>query len=305
MQKNFITVFTPTYNRAHTLPRVFEGLKKQTYRNFEWIIVDDGSVDNTQDVIRLFQAEEPFFPIISRCQPNSGKHVAINRAVEIARGEFFIILDSDDTCTEDALEVFLREWHNIPEDQRDGFCGISCRCCDEDGNIVGTPMDAPYLDSTELDYKLVHKIKGELWGMTRTDILRENPFPEEKGLHFYPENIYWNNLGRRYRTRYLNLPLRYYINDTDNAITASRRLDAMKETFFMRVHFINECWDYAKYDLPKFLFQFVGLSRDGLTYGHGFRYICGVPNTPFKRFLAVAFYPAGYLLYIRSKRKVK
>lgn len=301
MEKNFITVFTPTYNRAHTLPRVFEGLKKQTFHNFEWIIVDDGSSDHTQDVIRGFQEEKPFFPVVSRYQENSGKHVAINRAVEIAKGEFFIILDSDDTCTEDALEVFLREWEKIPEKEK--FCGISCRCQDENGNIVGTPMESAYLDATELDFKLVHKIKGELWGMTRTDILRENPFPEEEGLHFYPENIYWNNLGRRYQTRYLNVALRCYINDTANAITASKRLDAMKETFFMRVHFINECWDYAKYDLPRFLLQFVGLSRDGLTYGHGFRKICAIPNTTFKRCLAVLAFPAGYLLYIRSKRR--
>ena len=113
MEQNFITVFTPSYNRANTLPRVFEGLKKQTFHNFEWIIVDDGSSDHTQDVIRGFQEEKPFFPIVSRYQENSGKHVAINRGVELARGEFFIILDSDDTCTPDALEVFLREWEKI------------------------------------------------------------------------------------------------------------------------------------------------------------------------------------------------
>ena len=301
METNFITVFTPTYNRAHTLPRVFEGLKRQTYRNFEWIIVDDGSSDDTRAVIRGFQAENPFFPIISRYQENSGKHVAINRAVEMARGEFFIILDSDDTCTPDALEVFLREWDKIPE--KEAFCGISCHCCDANGNIVGTQLPTPYLDTTELELRFIHKNQDELWGMTRTDILRENPFPEEPGLHFYPENIYWHNLGRRYKNRYLNVALRYYINDTDNALTASKRLDAMKETFFMRVHYINDCWDYFRYDPLRFLFQFVGLSRDGLTYGHGFRKICSIPNTGLKRLLAVVFYPAGYLLYIRSKGK--
>lgn len=86
MEPYFVTVFTPSYNRAHTLPRIFEGLKKQRYRHFEWIIVDDGSSDNTRQTVDSFLAEEPFFPIVYRYQENSGKHVAINQALEIAPG---------------------------------------------------------------------------------------------------------------------------------------------------------------------------------------------------------------------------
>lgn len=292
-----ITVFTPAYNRANTLSRTFEGLKKQTFKDFEWIIIDDGSSDNTKSVVQKFIDENTFFPITYKYQENQGKHIAINRAVEIAKGEFFIVLDSDDTCTDDALEVFIEEWNKIPESKRNEFYGISCRCCDINGNIVGTPMKEDYIDSNDLDLQFKYKIEGELWGMTRTSILRETPFPEEKGLHFYPENIYWHNIGRKYKSRYINKALRYYINDTDNALTASKKTSALKETFFMRKHFINECWDYVKYDRKKFLFQIIGLSRDGLAYGYKFSQIRKIPNTRFKRFLTVMFYPIGYILY--------
>ncbi len=302
MEKPLITVFTPAYNRAGTLRRAFDGLNAQTFKNFEWIIIDDGSADNTKEVVDEIISEKTFFPIIYKYQENQGKHIAINRALEIAQGEFFIILDSDDSCTDNALEVFIEEWNKIPDDQKDSFYGISCRCCDLDGNIFGTVMQQDYIDCNDLDFKLKYKIDGELWGMTRTDIMKEHPFPEEKGLHFYPENIYWNTIGRMYKARYINKALRYYINDTDNALTASKKAHALKETFFMRKHFINDCWDYAKYAPKKFLFQIIGLSRDGLEYGCKFSEICQIPNTGFKKFLTVIFYPLGYILYKRSAK---
>lgn len=300
MENPFITVFTPAYNRADTLPRAFEGLKKQTYKNFEWIIIDDGSSDNTKEVVEEMLNEKAFFNITYKYQQNSGKHIAINRAVEIAKGEFFIILDSDDSCTANALECFVDEWYKIPEKERNGYYGISCRCCDLEGNIVGTPMTEDYIDCNDLDFKLKYKIKGELWGMTRTFILKKYPFPEEEGLHFYPENVYWNRIGRKYKSRYINKALRYYINDTENALTASKKTSALKETFFMRTHYINECWDYAKYDKKKFLFQIIGLSRDGLAYGLKFSEIRKIPDTAFKKFLTVLFFPLAYILYKRS-----
>lgn len=300
MEKTLITVFTPAYNRANTIYRVFEGLKKQTFKNFEWIIIDDGSSDNTKEVVDKILEEKAFFPITYKYQKNQGKHIAINRAVEISKGDFFIILDSDDSCTDDALEVFISEWNKIPDEIKEDFYGISCRCCDLDGNIVGTVMNESFIDCNDLDFKLKYKIKGELWGMTRTDIMKKYPFPEKKGLHFYPENIYWNTIGRMYKARYINKALRYYINDTDNALTASKKTSALKETFFMREHYINDCWDYAKYDRKKFLFQIIGLSRDGLEYGYKFSQIRKIPNTTLKRFLTVLFYPLGYILYKRS-----
>jgi len=298
MVNPLITVFTPAYNRGNTIYRVFESLCKQTFKNFEWIIIDDGSTDDTKAVVEKIVGEEPFFPVIYKYQENQGKHIAVNRAVEIAKGEFFIILDSDDTCTDDALEVFLAQWDKIQD--KENFYGISCRCYDLDNNILGTPMKEEYIDCNDLDYRFKYKIEGELWGMSRTDIMRKYPFPEEKGLHYYPENIYWDKIGRMYKCRYINQALRYYINDTDNALTASKKTAALKETFFKRVHYINDCWDYAKYDRKKFLLQFVGLTRDGLEYGHKFSYIRKIPNTKFKRLLTWIFYPVGYILYKRS-----
>ena len=93
-----ITVFTPAYNRAHLIHRVYDSLKAQTYREFEWIIVDDGSSDNTEEVVKGYMVQDNFFDIRYFYQTNQGKHMATNRAVQEARGELFITIDSDDGC---------------------------------------------------------------------------------------------------------------------------------------------------------------------------------------------------------------
>lgn len=292
-----ITVFTPTYNRENSLPRCFECLKKQTFRDFEWIIIDDGSTDNTKALVDSFIDEKPFFEIIYVYQQNSGKHVAKNKAVRMARGEFFITLDSDDACTDNALEVFLSEWYKIPEEQRSNFYGISCRTCDLQGNIHGTPMEEEYIDSNDLGFKLKHNIRGELWGMVRTDVMREFPSPEEKGFKFYPENIIWDKIGEKYKSRYINKALRYYINDQTNAVTNISWNKASKEKFCVHLHYINDCWEYKSYNKKRYLGHFIGLTRDGKANKMSLGEVLKKVNTRGKRFITLVLSPVGLILY--------
>ena len=297
MKNTLVTVFTPAYNRAKTLPRVFECLKSQTYRNFEWIIIDDGSSDNTKEVCEAFLSEKTDFEITYRYQTNKGKHVATNVAAALAKGDFFITLDSDDSCKPEAIETFIKQWNRLDESQKKKYKGISCRTCDKNGKLNGERLSSEYIDCSDLDLRFKYKVKGELWGMVRTDIVKANPYPEIEGLHFYPENIYWDEIGRKYTTRFVDIPLRYYINDQNNALT-DKCNSSSKETFFMRVHFVNDCWDYFKYDRKFFIKSIVGLSRDGLFSGKKYKEITGIPNSFFKKFLTVSLFPLGWLLYV-------
>lgn len=296
MTEYTFSVFTPSYNRAKTLPRLYEALKRQTYKNFEWIIVDDGSADNTKEVVQTFIDDKPDFNIIYKYQTNKGKHIATNVAAQMAKGEFFITIDSDDTVKDNALEVFLDEWNKIPDVDKPKFKGISCRTCDENGKTNGCALPSEHLDCSDLDLRLKYKIDGELWGMTRLEIVKNNPFPTVSGLHFYPESIYWDNIGRKYTTRFIDIPLRYYINDQENALTGDA-YSAHKETIFIRLHYINECWDYRKADPKFFIKQFAGLSRDGLLNGKKFSEIRKMPDTTAKRAITTMLYPLGYFLY--------
>ena len=103
----YFTVFTPTFNRAYTLQGVYESLAMQTFRDFEWIIVDDGSTDNTENLISEWKKEANFV-IRYYYQTNQGKHIASNKGVKEAQGELFLFLDSDDRCVPQTLEVFKK-----------------------------------------------------------------------------------------------------------------------------------------------------------------------------------------------------
>ena len=109
------TIFTPSYNRAHTLPRLFDSLKKQTFQDFEWLIVDDGSTDETQKIIEEMQRSEKTFPITYLKTENGGKHRAHNTAVKMAQGELCVCLDSDDAFTPDAVSAAKKVWQECRE----------------------------------------------------------------------------------------------------------------------------------------------------------------------------------------------
>lgn len=261
-----ITVFTPAYNRANRLHRAFHSLKAQTRRDFEWVIVDDGSVDNTRQVVEEFQKEADF-PIRYFYQENQGKHIATNRAVREARGELFITLDSDDGCKPNALERLMAVWETIPEAQRPLYKGVSCRTCrpDSPDAIIGTPLPQPVLDSSDHDLRYRHKVKGELWGMTRRQVLLENPYPTIEGLHFYPEGAYWGRIGQKYRTRYFDEPLRlYYVDGAEGDNQLTKRLNP-KETYYIREYMLSPqvIRPYFWCDPVNFYMQAVAFLRDG------------------------------------------
>lgn len=186
-----ITVLTPTFNRAHTLSRVFDSLRAQSVKSFEWLVIDDGSTDDTSQLIeRLSQSHAVntryFF------QANAGKHVAINSGVQQALGNWILILDSDDALTEDAIELVYQAISKSPPTAT----GLCFRRAYFDQSLIGKDR------STE-DPLLMHPtdaaryFQGDLAYIFKTDELRENVFPVFEGEKFVPELYIWNKIGDR------------------------------------------------------------------------------------------------------------
>lgn len=223
MTAPLFTVFTPTYNRAGTLPRVYDSLRAQTLKDFEWLIVDDGSEDGTKAMVRAWMADAGM-PIRYIHQDNQGKAAAVNRGVGAARGELFLVLDSDDTCTRDALERLREIWVSIPESLRHTFSGVTVHCFDGQGRIVGDRFPADPLDAHP--YELM-RVRGEKWGCHRTEILRAFPYPIVTGERYLPEGIVWNRVGREYLIRFRNVALRRY-TPAPGGITAGVRTLLMR-----------------------------------------------------------------------------
>lgn len=292
----FITVFTPTYNRKQTIHRVYDSLINQTYKNFEWLIVDDGSTDGTKDLIDNYKAQSPF-PIRYYYQENAGKHNAVNKAVALAKGEMFIIADSDDSFIPESFEVFIKYWSEATDEERKKLKGISCRCIEENGTLIGDKdVPEPYLDKSELEAKFVEHFNYEMWGMLRTDVLREFPFPAVKGLRYFPESVVWDRIARKYETRYINKGLRIYYSDQGNATTNHKSVSRARENYYLWLHYLNEVYDYLKYDRMLLFKSAVGIVRDGLVSGRSMKDILSDVELTKVRILVISLSPAGFIL---------
>ena len=196
-----VTVFTPTYNRAYILGDLYHSLQRQTCMDFEWLIVDDGSADDTKTLVASWQGEENPFPIRYVYQENGGKCRAINRGLKEADGRLFFTVDSDDYLTDDAIEKVIRWDGELPRDGH--FCGYV-------GNRGITPTQTPnrlfpggYLDGTALDR--YDQVDGERAFVFYTEVHRKYLYPEFPGEKFLTEAVTWDLMAHDgYKMRFYN-----------------------------------------------------------------------------------------------------
>ena len=166
-----LTVFTPAYNRAHTLPRTYESLCQQKCKDFIWLIVDDGSQDNTAELVRLWQARDNGFEIRYIYKENGGMHTAHNTAYEHIDTELNTCIDSDDKLAPDAVEKILRKWDQV-KDQ--GYAGIIGLDADFEGKIIGKGFPEGLTETTVVGYYAAGG-SGDKKLVYRTDIINQYP----------------------------------------------------------------------------------------------------------------------------------
>lgn len=211
------TVYTPTFNRAHTLHRVFESLQAQTCHDFEWLVIDDGSTDDTAALMARYQSEAAF-PVRYLQEPHRGAHYAHNLSLRESQGQLWVKLDSDDGCLPEALERLRHHWENLPEANRDTFSGVTGLCRDQNGALVGTRFPEDPLDCSAAALEYRHKVRGEKWGCLRLDVLRQFPYPDNVPGNFIPESYIWCQISQRYQTRHINEELRIYWMDAPSLV---------------------------------------------------------------------------------------
>lgn len=196
-----ITVFTPTYNRANCLGKLYESLLRQSYTDFEWLIVDDGSTDETEIIVDGWRNNYSSFNIRYIKQTNGGKCKAINTALDYARGKLFFTVDSDDYLTDDALEKVDRWEKELPLGEC--FCGVAGNLGTAINYSPNKIIEAPYFDGTFLDRYTC--IDGERAFVIYTDIHRKYKYPVFEEEKFMTEAVVWNRMAHDgYRIRYYN-----------------------------------------------------------------------------------------------------
>lgn len=240
------TIFIPTYNRASLLPRAFASIEAQDFRDFEVLIIDDGSNDNTEQTVNRWR-QQVDFPVHYTKQKNQGKPAAHNTALNHANGFFTVILDSDDILANNALQLLHQHWQTIPDDQKPDFAGVEGLCALLSNNqISGDKFPQDVLDSDYLETRHRLHIGGDKKNSIRTDILKAFPFPRFAGEKHIRESVVWNRIARQYKFRYINAIIQHIEYQSDGLSTGIfwRRINNPQGFLLAHQEMIN---DFSQY----------------------------------------------------------
>ncbi len=201
----FFTIMTPSFNRAHTLHRVYSSLCEQEFKDFEWIIIDDGSTDNTEKLVEKFIREGKIEKIHYIKKQNQGKVIAVNDALKISSGDWFIVFDSDDWCTEDALLQIYNEIEELTKNNiLTEYSGISCLKAYNSGEVVGEDYSRMSKYGESYIDRFNKRIDGDKWEIIRTDIHRSQVYDIEENEKYMAPSYAWLKIGKIHKTVFLN-----------------------------------------------------------------------------------------------------
>ena len=307
-----LTVFTPAYNRAHTISRTYNSLIRQTSKDFEWLIIDDGSTDNTRIIVESwikndniknnsitgFSKDAPWLKITYIYQNNQGMHGAHNTAYDNINTELNTCIDSDDYLPDNAVELIVSFWHNLDKEQKQKYAGIIGLDIDAVRHeIIGTDFPKGLL-STTLSRYYRNGGKGDKKIVYRTDIIKQTPrYPLFEGEHYVGLNYKYLIVDRNYELLVLNKPL----------AIVDYQIDGSSSGMFKQYWNNPKGWSfYRKFEMQ----QQISNIRMFKVCIH---YVASsiISNNRFfirespKKFLTICAIPFGCLFYLRIKRCVK
>ena len=286
-----ITVLTPTFNREGVLRSLWDSLQKQTVKDFEWLVVDDGSTDGTKNLITQLQ-EKSDFPIRYIYKSNGGKHTALNVGIQTICSELTFIVDSDDCVTDDAVESILKI-HKKYRSQNN-ICGYAFLRAFPDGKVNGKKFDVDEKIGSYIDVR----VNGDDTGADKAEVfkthcLKEFPFPEYPNEKFLGEDLVWVRMARKYEMVHINKAI-YVGNYLEDGLTNNRR----KHNIASPVGCMHRAEEFMESDL-KTRYRIMG-GLQYIVYGRfaGVKVVNLIRKSRHK-ILATVCIPGGLLLYAR------
>jgi glycosyltransferase involved in cell wall biosynthesis len=288
-----ITVFTPTYNRAYTLLKLYSSLIRQSFTEFEWLIVDDGSTDNTEQLITGFISDDKL-NIRYVKTINQGKHIAINKGVDLAKGELFFIVDSDDELPVHSIKNILSNYCKVKDDN--SIAGVVGRRGDKLKGVIGSENVYKELVVNALDFRYKHNIVGDMAEVIKTDVFRKFKFPLFINEKFCPESLVWNRIAQQYDFLWFN-EIVYYCEYLPDGLTSSIVAIRMNSPKSSMLHYS----ELANYKIP--------LLQKVKAIINFWRFSFNSDQTIFESLKSVSFVlsffclPIGYLAYVIDRKK--
>ena len=292
-----LTVFTPTYNRAYSLPALFQSLLDQTDKHFDWFVIDDGSKDSTSDYLfELSHLELPFsfrYLVIE----NGGKQRAINYALSKINTDYILILDSDDYLTTDAIEK-VNLWINDTE-LDESYAGVSGVKGDPDGKpLAGEPSFlGEFVDATNLE-RNQYNLAADMAEVYRTDLLRQYPFVVWPGETFVPESVVWDRIALDgYKIRW-HKDVIYCCEYRDDGLTNNFwKLLKLNPMGYAMMYDLKQKVEKKKGNKWRYALQMASCLMLAKEPGYVFK-----STSPIRSILSL---PAGFLLSIRRRKQIK
>lgn len=311
MKRPAISILTPTYNRAHVLHRVYDSLNRQKTRDFEWVVVDDGSTDDTAALLERWQEEADFAISWYRYENNRGRNAAVNSGATLVSGDYTMILDSDDELLDDALETFAYWRERTGVDAIPPVSGLYFRCVDESGMPIGRlregggsglPQETVRMSIWGARYGL--GMTFEFADVMKTEIFRDRRFVELTNSEHGPEIITHMEIAKRYETIYVDRAIRrYFTNDGQERLSdkSTGTIKWPRGNYLQALVVVNDEIGYLWRSPTRFLSAARKISRLGLQIGRS-------PRRQFRdlvdrraRLLWAACIPGGLAGYVRDR----
>jgi len=282
-----LTVFTLTYNRGYCLHKCYESLLRQTCDDFEWLVIDDGSTDNTRKIVEKWIKDNPF-PIRYIYKENGGMHTGYNVAYDNIFSELAVSIDSDDYMTDDAVEKIVCFWKRHGSEEYAGIIGLDI---DTNGKVIGTEFPSDVKSSTVYDIYNRLKVKGDKKQVYRPEVIRPFYSPVFEGENLFPTCYKYFLVDLQYKMLVFNEPLcvvEYMMDGYTRNIIKSYRKNLKSYIYYRK--FIMTYPNATLWHRYRFAVHYVAesmLARDKLFFQH----------SP-KKALTLSAIPLGILLYI-------
>ena len=247
-EKILFSVITPTYNRSEKLKNCFLSLQKQTFSNFEWLIIDDGSIDETKALVDKWKNK---LNIQYFYQENSGKPSAVNKGIINSKGKYFVVLDSDDIPVPDAFEKIIY----YLKESSDQTIAVGFLTQDNNGKIIGTDFPMDIWNSSILEAYSKFNIQGDKWLAFKTIIAKNFLFPIYENEKYVPEGLVFNRMARTgFKIDFINIPLLIHEYQSDGITMNINKIRIENPIGFFSYYFeniISNEFIFNKYYLKK------------------------------------------------------
>ena len=297
-----VSILTPTWNRASYLEKVWSGLDGQTYKNIEWLIANDGSTDNTKDVVSELAKISNFPVIFIDADMRIGKPRMDNELMNHANGKFLIWNDSDDFLLPDAIDKLVGLWNNIPNERNNEYLGVMALCSDDNGvmQTLGYGNNKSTLDTTWRQLTADHI--GDATIMIRSDLVNDKKFLEVDFL--ITESCFWEPIFSDLKVILLSDVVKIMDRTAPGSVSFGKRMEYNRGKAYA-ISISDTGYHFSRLDLIKKLWKVTNYWRYSLLGEVDFLKSIGMWSVVSRNPLYLLLYPAGGLLALRDIIKGK